>query len=49
MVTHKGNDLPLSCSELDHEQGWGDNQTRNHEDGRLTRRFLVVTGRISVA
>jgi alpha-L-fucosidase len=24
MVTHKNNDLPLSCSELDHEQGWGD-------------------------
>jgi alpha-L-fucosidase len=24
MVTHKGNDLPLACSELDHEQGWGD-------------------------
>jgi alpha-L-fucosidase len=24
MVTHKHNDLPLACSELDHEQGWGE-------------------------
>ena len=24
MVTHKHNDLPMSCSELDHEQGWGE-------------------------
>ena len=24
MVTHKGKDLPLACSELDHEQGWGE-------------------------
>jgi len=27
MVTHKGNDLPMACSELDHEQGWGDKDT----------------------